>query len=453
MKTLDMTRGKPAALLLRFSMPLILGNLFQQLYTFVDTLIVGQKLGVSALAALGAAEWLCFLMFGFVQGLTQGFSIGISRSFGEGKKDLAQQGVFQAVCASVGAALIVTAAGQGMLAPVLRLLRTPEELFDMSYAYLKILYNGIPVSFAYNMTAAILRAFGNSRAPLYAMVTASFANIFLDMLFVIGCGFGIRGAAWGTLLSQLCASFCCIAALRKIEQARVKPQNRKLKGQMILEQVKLGVPMGFQNIITAVGGLTVQSVVNGFGLLFLAGYTAANKLYGLLEIAASSYGYAVSTYTAQNAGAGRNDRIRSGVRAALAIGMVSACLMSFVMVFFGKSILRLFIADERIEIGAAVLTGYRFLCILAAFFPLLYAVYILRSCIQGMGNSVTPMLSSLIQVGMRIVCAVWLTGFIGNTGVFWGEVMAWIGADVFLAAALSGMIQNGAKKKRIAKGW
>lgn len=453
MKTLDMTRGKPAALLLRFSVPLILGNLFQQLYTFVDTLIVGQKLGVSALAALGAAEWLCFLMFGFVQGLTQGFSIGISRSFGERKKDLAQQGVFQAVCASAGAALIVTAAGQGMLAPVLRLLRTPEELFDMSYAYLKILYSGIPVSFAYNMTAAILRAFGNSRAPLYAMVTASFANIFLDMLFVIGCGFGIRGAAWGTLLSQLCASFCCIAALRKIEQARVKPQNRKLKGQMILEQVKLGVPMGFQNIITAVGGLTVQSVVNGFGLLFLAGYTAANKLYGLLEIAASSYGYAVSTYTAQNAGAGRNDRIRSGVRAALAIGMVSACLMSFVMVFFGKSILRLFIADERIEIGAAVLTGYRFLCILAVFFPLLYAVYILRSCIQGMGNSVTTMLSSLIQVGMRIVCAVWLTGFIGNTGVFWGEVMAWIGADVFLAAALSGMIQNGAKKKRIAKGW
>lgn len=453
MKTLDMTRGKPAALLLRFSVPLILGNLFQQLYTFVDTLIVGQKLGVSALAALGAAEWLCFLMFGFVQGLTQGFSIGISRSFGEGKKDLAQQGVFQAVCASAGAALIVTAAGQGMLAPVLRLLRTPEELFDMSYAYLKILYSGIPVSFTYNMTAAILRAFGNSRAPLYAMVTASFANIFLDMLFVIGCGFGIRGAAWGTLLSQLCASFCCIAALRKIEQARVKPQNRKLKGQMILEQVKLGVPMGFQNIITAVGGLTVQSVVNGFGLLFLAGYTAANKLYGLLEIAGSSYGYAISTYTAQNAGAGRNDRIRSGVRAALAIGMVSACLMSFVMVFFGKSILRLFIADERIEIGAAVLTGYWFLCILAAFFPLLYAVYILRSCIQGMGNSVTPMLSSLIQVGMRIVCAVWLTGFIGNTGVFWGEVMAWIGADVFLAAALSGMIQNGAKKKRIAKGW
>ncbi len=442
MKTLDMTRGKPSALLLRFSVPLILGNLFQQLYTFVDTLIIGRKLGVSALAALGAAEWLCFLMFGFVQGLTQGFSIGISRSFGEGQKDLAQQGVFQAVCASAGAALLVTAAGQGMLMPLLKWLRTPEELLEVTYAYLQILYGGIPVSFAYNMTAAILRAFGNSKAPLYAMVIASFVNIFLDMLFVMGCGFGIRGAAWGTLLSQLCAFFGCMAALRKIEQARVKPENRKLRGRMILEQVKLGVPMGFQNIITAAGGLAVQSVVNGFGLLFLAGYTAANKLYGLLEIAASSYGYAISTYTAQNAGAGKKERIRSGIRAALVIGTVSALLMSFVMTVFGKPILGLFIADSRIEAGAAIEIGYQFLCILAAFFPLLYTVYILRSGIQGMGNSVMPMLSSLIQVLMRVVCALWLTGIIGNGGVFWGEVMAWLGADIFLAAALCGMMKS-----------
>lgn len=442
LKTLDMTRGKPSALLLRFSVPLILGNLFQQLYTFVDTLIIGRKLGVSALAALGAAEWLCFLMFGFVQGLTQGFSIGISRSFGEGQKDLAQQGVFQAVCASAGAALLVTAAGQGMLMPLLKWLRTPEELLEMTYAYLQILYGGIPVSFAYNMTAAILRAFGNSKAPLFAMVIASFANILLDMLFVAGCGFGIRGAAWGTLLSQLCAVFCCMAALWKIEQARVKPENRKLKGRMILEQVKLGVPMGFQNIITAAGGLAVQSVVNGFGLLFLAGYTAANKLYGLLEIAASSYGYAISTYTAQNAGAGQKERIRAGIRAALVIGTVSALLMSFVMAVFGKPILGLFIVDSRIEAGAAIEIGYQFLCILAVFFPLLYTVYILRSGIQGMGNSVMPMLSGLIQVLMRVICALWLTGIIGKRGVFWGEVMAWLGADIFLAADLGGMMKS-----------
>lgn len=432
--TLDMTVGKPAVLLLRFSIPLIFGNLFQQLYTFADTVIVGQKLGVSALAALGATEWLSFMMFGFIQGLTQGFSIGISRSYGEGKSHLVQQGIFQAFCASAGAAVIVAAIGQGMLAPILRLLRTPEELFGMSYLYLKILYMGIPVSFAYNMLAAILRAFGNSRAPLMAMIIASFGNIFFDVLFVMKWGMGIRGAAYGTLLSQICSVFYCIAALGRIRQARVESCNRKINGRMFIEQIKLGVPMGFQNVITAAGGLVVQSVVNGFGILFLAGYTAANKLYGLLETAASSYGYGISTYTAQNVGAGKRERIRSGLLTALAIGVVSAYLMSFIMVVWGKPILGLFIADSQADAEAAVRIGYQFLCLLAAFFPLLYALYILRSCIQGMGDSTMPMLSGLMQVIMRMACAVGLTKYIGNAGVFWGEIMAWMGADIFLVA-------------------
>lgn len=373
--TLDMTAGKPAALLLRFSLPLILDNLFQQ-------------------------------------------------------------GIFQAFCASAGAAVIVSAIGQGMLAPVLRLLRTPEELFGMTYLYLGILYIGIPVSFAYNMLAAILRAFGNSRAPLIAVITASFSNIFFDILFVMKWEMGIRGASYGTLLSQVCSVIYCIVALSRIRQARVEPCNRKIKGRMLAEQIKLGVPMGVQNIITAAGGLVVQSVVNGFGILFLAGYTAANKLYGLLETAASSYGYAISTYTAQNAGSGKRERIRSGLLAALVIGAVTAYLMSFIMAVWGKPILGLFIADSQVETEAALRIGYQFLCILAAFFPLLYILYILRSCIQGMGNSTMPMLSSLMQVAMHIVCAVAVTKRIGNTGVFWGEVMAWLGADVFLVAVL-----------------
>lgn len=433
---MDMTAGRPAALLFRFSMPLIFGNLFQQLYTFVDTVIVGQKLGVPALAALGATEWLSFMMFGFIQGLTQGFSIGISQSFGEGKKHLVQQGIFQAFCASAGAAVIVTVIGQGILVPVLKLLRTPEELFGMAHLYLEILYFGIPISFAYNMLAAILRALGNSRAPLIAVLTASFANILFDIVLVMGLGMGIWGAAYGTLLSQLCSVLCCMAALSRIEQARVEPGNRKISVRMFAEQMKLGVPMGFQNIITAVGGLAVQSVVNGFGMLFLAGYTAANRLYGLLETAASSYGYAISTYTAQNIGAGKKERVRSGILAALLLGAATAYLMSFIMVVWGKPILGIFIADSQVEAEAALRVGYRFLCILAAFFPLLYALYILRSCIQGMGNSTMPMLSSLIQVAMRIFCAAVLTRYVGNAGVFWGEIMAWLGADLFLGAVL-----------------
>lgn len=201
---------------------------------------------------------------------------------------------------------------------------------------------------------------------------------------------------------------------------------------MFMEQIKLGIPMGFQNVITAVGGLMVQSAVNGFGILFIAGYTAANKLYGLLEIAASSYGYGISTYTAQNIGAGKKERVRAGLASALKIGCITAALMSLIMVIGGKQILGLFIKAEQGTAEAALSAGYHFLCVLAVFFPFLYILYILRACIQGMGNSVIPMLSSLIQVFMRIVCALWLTRIIGNTGVYWGEVAAWLGADVFL---------------------
>lgn len=434
--TLDMTKGKPSVLLLRFSLPLVLGNIFQQFYTFADTLIVGQKLGVHALAALGATEWLSFLMFGFIQGLTQGFSINISKYFGEENEDLVQQSIFHALIASIGTALLFTLLGQVMIAPVLRLLRTPEALFEMSALYIGILYLGIPIAFAYNMFAALLRAFGNSSAPLRAMTIASFSNVALDLLFVMVFEMGIKGAACATLLAQAIAALYCIAAFIRIEQARVKKDNAKWNVRILSEQMKLGVPMGVQNIITAAGGLVVQSVVNGFSILFLAGYTAANKLYGLLEIAASSYGYAISTYTAQNIGAGRKERIRTGLLSALKIGTITAYLMSLVMVVFGKPILGLFITDTQVEIAEAIRIGYRFLCILAVFFPLLYAVYIIRSCIQGMGNSVMPMLSSLMQVAMRVFCAVVLTKIIGSTGVFWGEIMAWLGADVFLGVAL-----------------
>lgn len=434
--TLDMTKGKPSVLLLRFSLPLVLGNIFQQFYTFADTLIVGQKLGVHALAALGATEWLSFLMFGFIRGLTQGFSINVSKYFGEENEDLVQQSIFHALIASIGTALLFTLLGQVMIAPVLRLLRTPEALFEMSALYIGILYLGIPIAFAYNMFAALLRAFGNSSAPLRAMTIASFSNVALDLLFVMVFEMGIKGAACATLFAQAIAALYCIAAFIRIEQARVKKDNAKWNVRILSEQMKLGVPMGVQNIITAAGGLVVQSVVNGFGILFLAGYTASNKLYGLLEIAASSYGYAISTYTAQNIGAGRKERIRTGLLSALKIGTITAYLMSLVMVVFGKPILGLFITDTQVEIAEAIRIGYRFLCILAVFFPLLYAVYIIRSCIQGMGNSVMPMLSSLMQVAMRVFCAVVLTKIIGSTGVFWGEIMAWFGADVFLGVAL-----------------
>lgn len=432
MKTRDMTKGAPSRLILSFAVPLMLGNIFQQLYTFVDTIIVGQKLGIHALAAMGATEWLSFLMFGFIQGITQGFSVIISRRFGEGNKDLLQQTIFNAYCASIGVAIIFTVVGQILIYPILKLLQTPQEIIDMAYLFLQILYAGVPISFAFNTLAGILRALGNSKAPLFAMIISSLGNIILDIIFVVILELGIRGAAYGTVLAQIISTIYCVMAVKKIDLAHLDKGNKKLKIQIIKEQLQLGFPMGFQNIITAMGGLVVQFIVNGFGILFIAGYTAANKLYGLLEIAASSYGYAISTYTAQNMGAGQKQRIRKGLSSALIIGVLTSLIMSGIMLAFGKPILNLFIKETEVAVDAAIQIGYHFLYILALFFPLLYCLYIIRSCIQGMGNSLLPMISSFIQVFMRVMCALVLTRAIGNTGVFWGEVLAWLGADIFL---------------------
>lgn len=255
---------------------------------------------------------------------------------------------------------------------------------------------------------------------------------------------GIAGAAYGTVLAQLSAAGYCAAALARVRFGEKDGEQvwngtgrsgriRKLIDRQILqEQIRMGIPMGIQNIITAAGGLVVQATVNGFGILFLTGYAAANKLYVLLEIAATSYGHGILTYTAQNKGIGNDKRIREGLKAALIIGIATALMMSAIMVFAGRPILGLFIKETETGIEEMLQIGYHYLCVLAAGFPLLYCLYVVRACIQGMGDSVIPMLSSFMQVFMRVICALLLTRLIGHTGVFWGEVLAWIGADVFL---------------------
>lgn len=430
--TKDMTTGNPMRLLLMFSMPLMLGNLFQQLYTFVDALIVGQCVSADALAALGATEWLTFIMFGVTSGITQGCSVVIAGYFGKKQTDSLKKAIFTGYFIAIAGAICLTVVGQIMIYPGLRLLRTPDEIVGMTQIYLRIIYAGIPITFLYNVLAAVLRALGNSKKPLNAMIIASLANIVFDFFFIVELDMGIAGAAYGTVLAQVLSAAYCILAVRKIEVCRLGKKEWMVEREIIREQIKMGVPMGMQNIITAVGGLVVQATVNSFGVLFLTGYAAANKLYVLFEIAATSYGQGILTYTAQNQGIGDEKRIRNGLGAALIIGISTAVVMSCIMFFAGKEIVGLFIRDTETGIEEMIRVGYSYLCVLALGFPLLYCLYVLRCCIQGMGDSVFPMLSSIAQVIMRVSCALFLTRVIGGAGVFWGEVLAWFGADIFL---------------------
>ena len=433
--TRDMTTGNPFRLLLTFSMLLMLGNLFQQLYTFVDALIVGQCVSSNALVALGGAEWLTFIMFGIIQGITQGCSVVVARFFGEKQTKSLKQALYSGYCIAAAGAIGFTVIGQLFIVPSLKLLQTPPEVFALTETYLRILYAGVPITFLYNITAAILRALGNSKKPLLAMIIASMGNIILDLLFVMKLDMGIAGAALGTLSAQVLATVYCMTATRKIELCRLTREYRSIDKNILREQIGMGIPMGIQNIITAIGGLVVQATVNGFGILFLTGYAAANKLYVLLEIAATSYGHGILTYTAQNKGTGNNKRIQDGLTAALLIGIVTALFMSGIMVFAGREIVGLFIKKTETGVTEMIQVGCNYLHVLALGFPLLYCLYVLRCSIQGIGDSVIPMLSSIMQVLMRVICALFLTRLIGNKAVFWGEVCAWALADLFLVCA------------------
>ncbi len=430
-----MTEGKPASLILSFALSLMAGNIFQQLYTVVDTIVVGKGLGVQALAALGAADWLNWMVLGIIQGLTQGFGILMAQEFGAKREDMLRKAVGNSVCLSVIFMVILTTAGQVMITPVLHILQTPGDIIGNASLYLRIMFAGIPIVMMYNLLACILRALGDGRTPLNAMIVASFTNIALDILFVLVFRFGIAGAAAATLIAQLVSDFFCIYHIRRIEILSFKKTDFRLHQGMTRKLLFLGSPMAFQNAVIAVGGMIVQSVVNGFGVIFIAGFTATNKLYGLLEIAATSYGYAMVTYVGQNLGAGKIRRIRRGVRSAVMIGIVTAAMIAVAMLLGGKYILSLFISGTPEEYEMTMGIAYYYLAIMSICLPVLYLLHVVRSAIQGMGNTVLPMLSGIAEFIMRTVSALLLPVLIGQNGIFFAEILAWAGADVILVSS------------------
>ncbi|MBQ3222346.1 MAG: MATE family efflux transporter [Clostridia bacterium] len=431
----DMTVGKPYKHIIAFALPLMLGNIFQQLYTMTDAAIVGQFAGVEALAAVGAADWLSWLVFGVVSGFAQGFSILTSQRFGA--QD--EKGLRKAVAMSVVLAAIIAVAFTivSILAtnPLLKAMNTPENVFGMSSAYLYILYAGITITMTYNMLSSILRALGNSRAPLIAMVCASVTNIALDLVFVIAFKWGVAGAAAATVIAQAVASFVCFLAIRKVSALHMHREDWQFDRPVAKELMRLSTPMAFQNCIIAVGGMAVQRVVNGFGFIFVAGFTATNKLYGLLEVAATSFGFSMATFSGQNLGAGRLDRIRKGTNSALIISTLVSVGIAVIMFFCGRWILSLFISASAESAAEVLDVAVAYLNVMAAGLFVLYYLYVYRSALQGMGDTFMPMLSGIVEFIMRLAVAFTIPAIIGANGVFLAEPAAWLGATVLLGSA------------------
>ena len=433
---LSMTAGHPGKLLLRFALPLMLGNMFQQLYTVVDTAIVGKGVGMTALAALGSVDWMNWMYLGIAQGFAQGFSVRMSQKFGQSDREGLRRSLGMAVRLSIIVGLVTTVLGQLVLGLFLGLLQVPDDLRPQAILYSRIILLGIPAMMFYNLTASILRSVGDSKTPLKAMAVAAVTNIVLDCAAVFGFGWGIAGAAAATVWAQVLAGVLCTVRIVRTPLLRFGREDLAGDAALSRKMMGLGTPIALQNVIIAVGGMALQAVVNNFDISFIAGFTATNKLYGILEIAAISYGYAVTTYTGQNYGAARYRRIRNGIRWAVIISVATSVLIAAVMLIFGREITMLFISTEVPEQAAAAgKTAYAYLCAMAICLPVLYLLFVYRSALQGIGNTRVPLLSGIVEFIIRVGGAMIIAQSGYQSGIFCAEVMAWVGAAVLLAAA------------------
>lgn len=444
---IDMTVGKPISCIIRFMLPLLAGNILQQLYVFFDTMIVGNYVGIKGLAALGATEWLIFMIVSGAQGITHGFSIDMAQSIGKKDEIELRKCIAQSTILSIIISLCITIIGISFSKYILLYMNTPEEIVTLSIQYINIIYFGLIISVFYNLIASILRAFGDSVTPLKALIRASVINIILDYFFVACLNWGVRGAASATIIAQAFSFIYCLKKLSRNSILHFTYQDFKIDYKKCWNLLKLGIPLGMQNVIIGAGGVVVQTIINGYGTVFIAAYTAANKLYVLLEIGASSLGSAMATYMGQNIGAGDINRVRKGMKVSILLSITVAYIMSFIMLVFGKIVLACFISAETTVEGSAIAIGYQFLIVLSIFFPLLYILYVLYAGVQGMGYTFLSMISSIAQLVMRILCAIFLTRIIGYYGFFWGEIFAWIGSDIILLIAYFGGIKKQNKLK------
>lgn len=431
-RTKDMTQGSPTKLILLFMLPILAGNVFQQLYSLVDTLVVGRVEGVTALAAVSSAGWLDWTMLGLAMGLAQGFAIQIAQCFGAGDQEDLRRSLGQSLTLSVLVVVVLEIVAQLLLRPVLTLMNAPADTYELSCIYLRIVFGGLPVVMGFNLLAGFLRSVGNSRTPLIAMTSAALFNIALDILFVAGFGWGVVGVATATVISQGISCIICLVSVLRLPILRISRSHLRLTRDVTGRLMRLGIPISFQNFIISVGGLVLQGVVNAQGFIFMAGYSAAGRLQGLVELAGTALSAAVGTFTGQNIGARKLDRVKLGLRKSVQIAAVLALITASIVLIWGKPMLKLFIEDDPAIVEQVLIYGYRFLIFMGSGLIALYMLFVYRSTLQGLGDTFIPMISGIVELFMRIGGALLLPLMIGEWGIYLAEIMAWIGAAVLL---------------------
>ena len=431
--TRDLTTGSPMRLIWNFALPTLFGMLFQQFYNMMDTMIVGQLLGASALASVGSTSSINFFVIGFCMGVCNGFAIPVAQRMGAGDHSQMRRCVANAGWLSALFAVVLTVVTGLLCRTILTVMQTPEDIFDGAYQYILIIFLGIPTTFLYNLLAAVIRALGDSKTPVYFLAVSSVLNIALDLLLILYCNAGVAGAALATVISQGVSGLACLVLIAKrFPILRMTPEERRPDGRTCRTLYFMGIPMGLQYSITAIGSIVLQSAVNGLGSRYVASVAAGTKLFQVICCPFDAMGATMATYCGQNVGAVKLDRPGQGIRACSLLGLGYA-LLSFAAIFFFAPQMALLFLNP----GEEALIGYtaQYITTLGAFFFPLALVNILRFSIQGMGFSNLAILAGVMEMFARMGVATFLVPAIGYTGACFASPAAWICADLFLIPA------------------
>ncbi len=431
--TKDMTTGNPMLLILGFAVPMLLGMLFQQFYSMVDTVIVGQFLGVDALAAVGSTGAINFMINGFVMGVCAGFSIPVAQRFGaQDYKDM-RRFVANAAWLSILFATVMTIIVSILTRQILIWMQTPDNIIDGSYQYIFYIFLGIPATYLYNLLAGIIRSLGDSKTPVYFLVFSSLLNIALDLTFIVVLHTGVAGAAYATVISQAISGILCLIYIRKkFDILKMEREEMQLTGRHALILCKMGIPMGLQYSITAIGSVVIQTAINSLGSIAVASVAAGQKISMFFCCPFDALGSTMATYAGQNVGAGKLSRIRQGVRSATLAGAVYSLIAFGILYVFGGVIPLLFVdPSETIVIAQA----HQFLTFNSMFYIPLTIVNVWRFTIQGMGFSVLAIVAGICEMIARALVGFALVPVFGYIAICFASPLAWIFADAFLIPA------------------
>ena len=429
----DLTTGSPMRLILGFAVPMLLGLLFQQFYNMVDTIVVGKFLGVSALASVGSTGSINFMINGFCIGVCSGFAIPIAQRFGAGDYHGLRKFTANAGWLSAAFAVVMTAVVGVLCMDILRWMQTPEDIIQGAYDYIFIIFLGIPVTYLYNMLSGIIRSLGDSRTPVYFLLLSSAMNIFLDVFTILVMGMGVDGPAYATVVSQgISGLLCLVYMIKHYPVLKMTEEEKKPDPNMMKILCSMGIPMGLQYSITAIGSVVLQAAVNSLGSMSVAAVSAGNKVSMFFCCPFDALGGTMATFAGQNVGAGKLDRVREGVKMASIIGIVYSVIVFAVLALGGKYIALLFLDAGETEIIDQVSI---FLIGNSMFYIPLVFVNVVRFAIQGMGFSTFAILAGVCEMAARTFVGFFLVPIFGYLPICIASPLAWICADLFLIPA------------------